>query len=249
MNELSFFTGCGGGVYASKILGHRVVGYVEIAEYPQRIIRARIEDGTFDNAPIFGDLRTFISEGYAERYKGMVDIISGGFPCQDISSAGSGKGLEGERSGLWREFAEAIRIIEPRLVFVENSPMLTIRGLGTILSNLAQMGYDAKWGVLGSYNVELPTPRERLWILASAVGFGLERNREDRADGRSMGRPELSIPKTSSDILRKFLSSWNAGGVYRSSDGYADWKHRVKAAGNGQVPALAATAFRQLNAV
>ncbi len=100
MRELSLFTGAGGGLLGTKLLGWEHIGYVEINDYCQEIIRQRIKDGILDEAPIFGDIKTFISEGYADAYKGMVDAITGGFPCQDISSAGPGGGIEAERSGL-----------------------------------------------------------------------------------------------------------------------------------------------------
>lgn len=94
-------------------------------------------------------------------------MVSGGFPCQDISAAGKGAGIEnGERSGLWREFARIIREVRPRYVFVENSPMLVSRGLGIVLGDLAAMGYAAEWGVLGACDVGAPHKRERIWICA-----------------------------------------------------------------------------------
>ena len=82
MWELSLFSGAGGGLLASKLLEWRTVGYVEFNEYCQRVIAARIADGHLDPAPIFGDIRAFIADGYAASYSGMVDVVSGGFPCQ-----------------------------------------------------------------------------------------------------------------------------------------------------------------------
>lgn len=247
MRELSFFTGGGGGVYASKLLRHKVVGYVEIGEYQRKVIRARIDDGIFDNAPIFSDIRKFISEGYAEGYKGLVDLISGGFPCQDISSAGSGDGLESERSGLWREYAAAIRIIRPRAVFVENSPLLTIRGLGTVLGDLAAAGYDARWGVLGSEDLGIPSPRKRLWIFAGRLRQRLEMWWEHQNVEKIVRRSEVRSCKTSSDVVRQFLSGFDASGVHGITHGMADFKHRVITVGNGQVPELAKTAYEVLS--
>jgi DNA (cytosine-5)-methyltransferase 1 len=93
-----------------------------------------------------------------------VQVVSGGFPCQDISAAGKGAGIDGERSGMWREMARIICEVRPRFVFVENSPMLTSRGLGVVLGDLAKMGFDAKWGVLGAADVGAPHQRDRIWI-------------------------------------------------------------------------------------
>src|SRR3990167_5510556 len=99
MNELSLFTGAGGGVLGSKLLGHRLVGYVEYEPYCQEILKQRIADGILDAAPIFGDIRKFISEGYAESYQG-VDLVSAGFPCQPFSVAGKGLGEKDPRN-MW----------------------------------------------------------------------------------------------------------------------------------------------------
>lgn len=148
MRELSLFSGAGGGLLGTKwLLGWRTIGYVEIEPYCQEILKARIADGYLDAAPIFGDIRAFIADGYADAYRGMVDVITGGFPCQDISCAGNRAGIGGERSGLWKEMAEAIRIIGPKFILLENSPILTVRGLGTILCDVAEMGFNARWGV------------------------------------------------------------------------------------------------------
>ena len=84
MRELSLFTGAGGGLLGTKLLGWRPVGYVENSEYCQRVIAARIRDGFLEEAPIFGDIRAFIGEGYAESYQGMVDVLSAGFPCPAV---------------------------------------------------------------------------------------------------------------------------------------------------------------------
>src|SRR5690606_18435614 len=106
--------------------------------------------------PIWDDVRTFDGRPW----RGRVDVVSGGFPCQDISSAGKGAGIEGERSGMWREMARIVGEVGPRYVFVENSPMLVSRGLGRVLGDLAALGYDARWGVLGAIDVGAPHRRE-----------------------------------------------------------------------------------------
>jgi DNA (cytosine-5)-methyltransferase 1 len=132
----------------------------------------RQDDGTLQPFPVWDDVSTFDGKPWA----GLVDVISGGFPCQDISIAGKGAGITGERSGLWREFARIICEVRPRYVLVENSPALVARGLGTVLGDLAQMGFDARWGVFGADEAALATHcgeiplihnRDRLWI----VGF------------------------------------------------------------------------------
>ncbi len=162
MNELALFTGVGGGILGGKLLGWRTVCAVEIDPYARSVLLARQNDGTLAPFPVWDDIRTF--DGTA--WRGAVDVVSGGFPCQDISAAGRGAGIDGERSGLWGEMARIIREVRPRFAFVENSPMLTSRGLGRVLGDLAEMGYDARWGVLGACDAGAPHRRERIWIIA-----------------------------------------------------------------------------------
>ena len=129
MRELSLFTGGGGGVYASKLLGHRILGYVEYNEYCQKIIRQRIEDGIFDSAPIFGDIREFDGSSYC----GSVDLVSGGFPCQPFSIAGRKKGKDDSRN-MWPETIRVIKQVKPKEAFLENVPGLLHSGyFGQIL--------------------------------------------------------------------------------------------------------------------
>ena len=177
MRELSLFSGAGGGLLASKyLLGWETVGYVEINEYCQKVIAQRIKDGWLDEAPIFGDIRAFNRDGYADSYQGLVDVVSGGFPCQDISCAGKGAGIEGSRSGLWSEMASVIRAVQPRYVFVENSPMLTSRGGTRVIGDLAEMGFDCRWGIISAADVGAPHLRKRIWIVANT-----HKQHDDRA--------------------------------------------------------------------
>jgi len=162
MNELALFAGAGGGILGGKLLGWRTICAVEWEAYPASVLLARQNDGSLPPFPIWDDVQTFDGKPWA----GIVDVVSGGFPCQDISAAGKGAGIDGERSGMWAEMARIIREVRPRFVFVENSPMLTSRGLGTVLGDLASMGFDARWGVLGAADVGAPHQRDRIWIVA-----------------------------------------------------------------------------------
>ena len=149
LNELALFAGAGRGILAGKLLGWRTVCAVEWEPYPASVLCARQNDGFLPPFPIWDDVQTFDGKPW----RGIVDVVSGGFPCQDISAAGRGAGIDGERSGMWREMARIIYEVRPRFAFVENSPMLTSRGLGTVLGDLASMGFDARWGVLGAADV------------------------------------------------------------------------------------------------
>jgi len=146
-----------------RLLGWRTVCAVEAAAYPRRVLLARQRDGILDPFPIWDDVRTF--DGHP--WRGHVDVISGGFPCQDISAAGKGAGITGKKSGLWSEMARIIGEVRPPAVFVENSPLLVRRGLNVVLGDLASMGYDARWCVLGARHVGAPHQRDRLWLLAT----------------------------------------------------------------------------------
>jgi len=166
MNELALFAGAGGGILGGKLLGWRTVCAVEWEAYPASVLCARQNDGLLPPFPIWDDVQTFDGN----QWRGIVDVVSGGFPCQDISAAGKGAGIDGERSGMWGEMARIICEVRPRFVFVENSPMLTSRGLGRVLGDLAAMGFDAKWGVLGAADVGANHQRNRIWIVAKWRG-------------------------------------------------------------------------------
>ncbi len=164
MYELALFAGAGGGILGGLLCGFRTVCAVENDPYARDVLVSRQNDGCLQPFPIWDDVRTFDGRPW----RGRVDIISGGFPCQDISPAGKGAGIEGSRSGLWKEMARIIREVGPRFVLVENSSALVGRGMGTVCGDLAQMGYDERWGVLGAADAGAPHQRDRIWILSHA---------------------------------------------------------------------------------
>jgi DNA (cytosine-5)-methyltransferase 1 len=170
LNELALFAGAGGGILGGKLLGWRTICAVEWEPYPASVLAARQNDRILAPFPIWDDVCTFDGRPW----RGRVDVVSGGFPCQDISCAGKGVGIDGERSGMWVEMARIIREVAPRYVFVENSPMLTSRGLGRVLGDLAEMGFNARWGVLGACDVGAPHKRERIWIMANSACLRVE---------------------------------------------------------------------------
>jgi len=189
LNELALFAGAGGGILGGKLLGWETVCAVELDPYARAVLAARQNDKTLKAFPIWDDVCTFDGRPW----RGIVDVVSGGFPCQDISIAGKGKGISGAKSGLWREFARIIREVRPSYVFVENSPMLALRGLGDVLRDLALSGYNARWGVLGAHDVGAPHKRDRIWIVAHSKGL---RYWEGRAAGNLFeknGRPDTKV--------------------------------------------------------
>ena len=177
MNELALFAGAGGGILGGHLLGWRTVCAVEWEQYPASVLCARQNDGLLPPFPIWDDVQTF----KGEPWRGIVDVVSGGFPCQDISVAGNGDGLDGERSGMWREMARIIGEVRPRFAFVENSPMLVTRGLERVLADLTAMGYDSRWGVISAADIGAKHKRERIWIVAHTNSYGWTSTKESRS--------------------------------------------------------------------
>ena len=170
LNTFHLFAGAGGGILADLLLGHNPIGACEIEQYPRDVLLARQRDGILPTFPIWDDVCTLDGKPW----RGTVDVLAGGFPCQDISAAGKGAGISGERSGLWKEYARLIEEIQPRFVFAENSPLLRTRGLGVVLKDLASLGYNARWGIIGARPVGAPHKRDRMWVLAYTTSAGLE---------------------------------------------------------------------------
>ncbi len=243
MNELALFAGAGGGILGGKLLGWRTVCAVEWEPYPASVLCARQNDGFLPPFPIWDDIQTFDGRPW----RGIVDVVSGGFPCQDISAAGKGAGIDGERSGMWREMARVVGEVRPRFVFVENSPMLVTRGLERVLGDLTALGYDTKWIVMGAADVGAKHNRERVWIVGNANNeSGLQTSEKASAKRgqwdawndigwqywKRTPAPDWPLPEAVSDGI---------------SDGVAARVDRLKAIGNGQVPLCAATAWRILS--
>jgi DNA (cytosine-5)-methyltransferase 1 len=250
MNELALFAGAGGGILGGKLLGWRTVCAVEWEKYPACVLAARQNDGLLESFPIWDDVQTFDGKPW----RGIVDVVSGGFPCQDISQAGKGVGIGGERSGMWSEMARIIGEVRPKYAFIENSPMLTSRGLERVLADLASMGFNAEWGVLGAGDVGAPHLRKRIWIVGRHTKWQLANT---NLLGHIHGQPKVNTTKRGVNALRDLAtsSSWCGTKRYwsvepnvgRVVDGLADRMDRLKALGNGQVPLCAATAWNILN--
>ena len=164
LNTFHLFAGAGGGILGDLLLGHNPIGACEIEPYPRDVLLARQRDGILPSFPIWDDVATLDGNPW----RGTVDVLCGGFPCQDISAAGKGAGITGERSGLWKEYSRLIGEMRPRFVFAENSPLLRTRGLGVVLEDLAALGYNARWGIIGAGAVGAPHKRDRMWVLAYA---------------------------------------------------------------------------------
>lgn len=212
----SLFSGIGGLDLGLERAGMDVRWQVENDEFATAVLRAR-----WPGVTRYGDI-TGVSFADVE----PVDVIAGGFPCQDISHAGRGAGIEGKRSGLWAHFAEAVRVLRPRFVLVENVPALLARGMGRVVGDLAAIGYDAEWDCVPAAAVGAPHLRARVWILAYPCGF-----RDEADDTVFAGRSEP-----------QFCSWWVAEpDVARVVHGAASAmdRDRIGRLGNAVVPQVA----------
>jgi DNA (cytosine-5)-methyltransferase 1 len=149
----SLFSGIGGLDLGLERAGMKCAWQVEIDPYCQKVLTKH-----WPNVPKFEDVRTFTPTA--------VDVVAGGFPCQDVSVAGPKVGIDGPRSGLWRELHRIISEVRPQFAIVENTAGLLVRGLDRVLGDLAGIGYDAEWGVLSSCRFGAPHVRQRVFIVA-----------------------------------------------------------------------------------
>lgn len=238
MNELAIFAGAGGGILGGKLLGWTTICAVERDAYAAQILVQRQNDGILKPFPIWSDVCSFDGRPW----KGVVDVVSGGFPCQDISPArtnsrvnGKHLGLNGGKSGLWFQQLRIIREVEPEWALVENSSHLAKRGLDVILSGLAEAGYDAEWDVFSSAEEGADHVRERLFILA-------------HSDGAQRKRGSISCGIYQEDAhLGCADRRENQPRLERVAYGVAYQMDRLRAIGNGQDARVAATAFTILS--
>ena len=220
----------GGDLGMQHLVGMECVGYVEIDDYCQRLIRQRQEDGLIDRAPIFGDIRAFIDSGCAELYQGVVDVITGGFPCQAWSTAARGRNKSSR--DLWPETLECINIIRPGKILLENVSKKAIRRART---DLEESGYSCRGAEIPAAALGAAIERERQWLFA-------EPNHKEQPVGRIYDEVAF-ITK-----IEK-VACWDkdiAGtlGIFSRRSNRVD---RNRAIGNIQVPIVAATAWEVLN--
>lgn len=227
----SLFTGIGGLDLALESFGHECLWQVEIDPYARGVLEHH-----WPGVERFTDVRTVGATNLR-----AVDCVVGGFPCQDISVAShTATGLDGERSGLWSEFARIVGELRPRVVFVENSPALTVRGLYRILGDLTTLDFDAEGDVFSASEVGAPHERERLFILAHTNGI-------DRAPrmGRDT-RPGALWASDHGDHAARRIMAPAAPREYRKAHGLPAQVDRLRCLGNAVVPAQAALAWSTL---
>ena len=207
----------------------RTVAFCEINPYCRGILRKH-----WRNKVCFNDVRELNAETlYGTIGNNPIQVIAGGFPCQDISVAGKGAGIDGERSGLWGEYARLIGELRPSYAIVENTSALLGRGLGRVLGDLAALGYDAEWHCIPASAVGAPHQRDRVWIIAYPESGG--RGQGDKNRGGASQRT-LTPQK-----WRRFANGirWKAEpAVSRVDDGVSDRVDRTRCLGNAVVPQI-----------
>lgn len=234
MRTLHLFAGAGGGLLADLLLNHVTVCAVEINKHCRQCLRVRQEQGILPSFRIYKDVKKFDGK----KWQGKVDMVCAGFPCQPYSTAGKRDGEKDERN-LWPETIRIIREVGCQWAFLENVPgLLAFDYFGQILGDLAEAGYDAEWLTLSAAAIGAPHRRRRLWILARI------------SNGSSFRRKKVSEQlrqSSESGIYTGTVGWWQSKSrVDRVVNGMAEWMERIKALGNGQVPAVAAKAFQLL---
>lgn len=224
MRVLSLFSGGGLGDYGLTLAGMEIVGQVEIDDYCQKILKLRWPD-----VPKWTDIKNVTGKEIIERC-GPVDLVSGGFPCQDISVANpKGVGIGGGRSGLWKEQFRIICEIRPRYCLVENSPNLLGRGLGVVLGDLAKSGYDSEWECLPASAFGAPHQRDRVWIVAYPEDCKWRQN-----NSKKTRRTQEQLGRVFSGEVPRARRWPNEPEIYRMDDGAPNRLERFNVLGNGQ---------------
>ncbi len=190
LNGLDVFSGIGGITLALESYV-RPIAYCENDTYAQAVLLSRMREGRLPLSPIWEDVRTLHGSNLPE----SIDIITGGFPCQDISAAGLGAGLEGKRSGLYWEFHRLVKEIRPTFVFLENVPAIRTRGLKEVVRSLSRIGYDCRWTIVSAQEVGAPHLRKRWFLLAHANGQCLRFKQQRLPGRRATGIPDQEKAK------------------------------------------------------
>jgi DNA (cytosine-5)-methyltransferase 1 len=216
LNVLDLFSGIGGFSLGLERAGMRTVAFCEVEPYCRAVLRKHWPD-----VHCYDDVRTLTADRL--RADGIsVDVICGGFPCQDISIAGKGAGIEGERSGLWSEYARIIGEVRPRYVIVENVAALLGRGLDRVLGDLAALGFDAEWHCISASAVGAPHRRDRLWIVANPDEGGamVQRRNRNSDDAKRDKTPKVQKRK---DIEPGADEPGHVESDERRSRGWRNW--------------------------
>lgn len=251
MKVLDLFAGIGGFSLAAHWMGWETVAFVEKDEYAQKVLAKN-----FPGVPIYDDVRTFDGT----KFRGTVDIVCGGFPCQDISAAGKRSGIRGERSGLWTELHRVISQVRPRFAVVENVSALLVRGMDVVLADLSEIGYDAEWRTFSACELGFPHPRERVFIVAYPERFIrdlrfildrygrtiTERDYRPAEWSQDWIRPE--VLSTADSLLQAWSDEFSQSPLMRVGDGVPEALESLRCTGNAIVPQIAFEIFKAIDA-
>jgi DNA (cytosine-5)-methyltransferase 1 len=223
LKVLELFAGIGGfSVGLEKTGGFETVAFVEKDEYCQQVLKKNYPD-----IKVYNDVTNF-------KYKGHVDMVTAGFPCQDVSLAGDGAGLSGDRSGLfWYILRTACMVGRPKLL-LENVAALLIRGLSTVLGALASFGYDAEWHCIPASYVGAWHRRDRIWILAHSNSI----KSEGCSQKQILGQSDLSRKSSRSFEEWQGRSNLPSSRFCGANDGIQNRSHRIGSVGNAVVPQI-----------
>ena len=237
MKHASLFSGIGGFDLAAEWMGWENVFHCEIDEYNQKLLNKH-----YPKADNYGDIQQFD----ATKYKNKINILTGGFPCQDISVAGKAIGISGARSGLWREYVRIIKETNCDFIVAENSPNLLNKGFEKILYDLSEIGFNAEWECLSASWFGFPHERERIYIVAYSQRFRWEMGLLNKLKRKSI---EL-FNKTSNtfDVYSKIKEFERRGDSddIRINNGIPFAPHRIKGCGNAVVPQVAFEIFKAI---
>lgn len=236
MNVLDLFSGVGGFSLGLNRAGMKTVAFCEIDPFCRKVLKKHWPD-----VPVYEDVQTMDFKEI------KADVITAGFPCQDISFAGPGAGLSGERSGLYREAVRAVRVVRPKYVIMENVAALLNRGMGQVCGDLAESGYDSEWDCIPACAVGAEHERDRVWIVA----YPTEENASNSNGSRFSRRPQTGKNKKKTrDIFPRLRSAvptedgisrdyWAHQPVLgRGVHGVSNRVDRIKALGNSVVPQI-----------
>lgn len=231
---LDLFSGIGGLSLALQPWVE-TVAYCENDRYAQAVLLSRMWNNELPTAGIWDDVTTLVPSVLPRT---GIDIITAGFPCQDISVAGTNKGLEGSRSGLFFEIIRLCRDLRPSFVFLENVPAITVRGLDRVLMEFTEIGYDCRWTIVSAAEFGAVHIRERWFLLAHSASTRLEglEQHEGSRQTQSMSADRI-LQEISEETLDKYA---------RKVDGLPIPVDRIRGLGNAVVPVQAREAFKKL---
>nr|CAB4126452.1 Dcm Site-specific DNA methylase [uncultured Caudovirales phage] len=241
LNGLSLFSGIGG-IDLALDEWVKPIAYCEINSYCQGVLLSRMADKSLSDGPIWDDIKTFAGN----IFKGTIDIIYGGFPCQDISVAGNGKGLAGERSGLFFEIVRLVKEIQPKFIFIENSSAINTRGGNRVIESLTSIGYSCRWITKTAEEEGSPQIRKRWFCLAYSNGkSGIETYKGTKSEQKE-GKTRIRSSRQDRGMFPESYWKKNQSPILGMDDGIPYRVDRAFALGNSVCIIQCKEAFKEL---